>query len=190
MNKKLFCLAAASLIWTGAAMGLSPEAEAADADTSKPCAEQQGQKASADGDWMPSPDEYEGLSRKVLEYSKAFDEIIETAKESELTEADWEPLEKLVDTEDYERMGVFLDDEAEVIDWQQYKKYISQYVATHTSWDGKLRRITEVPGLVILELEEHNTANGVTDISNTVTIYEFNDDGKIDHLDVYVMPLP
>lgn len=189
MNKKLFCLAAAGLIWTGAAMGLAPEAEAANADAAKSSAEHQGQKATADGGWMPSPDEYTGLSRKVLEYSKAFDEIIETAKESELTEADWEPLEKLVDTEDYERMGVFLGDEAEIIDWQKYKKYISQYAA-HTSWDGKLRRITEVPGLVILELEEHNTVNGVTDISNTVTIYEFNDDGKIDHLDVYVMPLP
>ena len=31
--------------------------------------------------------------------------------------------------------------------------------------------------------------NGTTDVSNTVTIYEFTDAGKLRHLDVYVMPL-
>ena len=43
-----------------------------------------------------------------------------------------------------------------------------------------------MPGLVYLELEERNTRDGVTDIANTVTIYEFNSSGKLCKLDVYV----
>ncbi len=190
MRSRLLYLAAVGLIGASTAVGIHAGSEThgdGQQAMSMSASERSGQDTSGVG--MPDPDEYSGLSRKVLQYSQAFDAIIEKARESKLTAADWAPLEKLVDTEDYERMGVFLGDEAETIDWQQYKKYISQYAA-HTSWDGKLRRVTEVPGLVILELEEHNTVNGVTDISNTVTIYEFNDAGKIDHLDVYVMPLP
>ena len=49
-----------------------------------------------------------------------------------------------------------------------------------------MRRITEVPGLVYLELEERNTREGVTDVSNTVTIYEFNQASKLRKLNVYV----
>jgi len=55
-----------------------------------------------------------------------------------------------------------------------------------TRWEGTLRRITEVPGLVFLELEERNTRDGVTDVSHTVTIYEFDSADKLLKLDVYV----
>ncbi len=189
MKNKLLCLAIAGLISTGTALDLRAGATAPNSasDARATSAELAGKHSHQVG--MPDPADYSGLSRKVLQYSQAFAEITTQAKESELIETDWAQLGQLVDTENFERMGVFLGDEAEVINWQQYKKHISQY-ATHISWDGRLRRITETPGLVILELEEHNTVNGVTDISNTVTIYEFNDAGKIDHLDVYVMPLP
>lgn len=138
---------------------------------------------------MPDPAEYSGLSRNVLQYSEAFNQIIGKIKEPGFSDADWTPLETLIDTENFERMGVFLTPVAEVIGWEQYKKYITQY-GGGTSWEGTLRRITEVPGLVILELEERNTRDGVTDVANTVTIYKFNDAGKLVHLDVYVMPLP
>jgi hypothetical protein len=137
---------------------------------------------------MPSSDDYTGLSRNVLRYSEAFAQIVEKAKSRQLTDEDWQPLEELVDVDAYERVGVFLTPKAEVIGWSQYKSYISQY-AGGTSWEGTLRHITENPGRVILELEERNTRDGVTDVSNTVTIYEFGDNGKLRHLDVYVMPL-
>lgn len=138
---------------------------------------------------MPSSIAYTGLSRKVLEYSEGFTRVVNKIKQPNFSDTDWQPLEQLVDTENFERVGVFLSDKAEVLNWPQYKHYISLYGAA-TSWEGALRRITEVPGLVILELEERNTINGKTDISNTVTIYEFNEAGKLTHLDVYVMPLP
>ncbi len=137
---------------------------------------------------MPDPNDYKGLSRKVLQYCDAFRRVVEKTKKPGFSQADWAPLEELVDVHKFERVGVFLTDRAEVIGWPQYKKYVSQYAGA-TSWEGTLRRITEVPGLVYLELQERNTRNGVTDVSNTVTIYEFNQAGKLCHLDVYVAHL-
>jgi len=137
---------------------------------------------------MPKSDEFTGLSRAVIQYSEAFSQIVEKAKSGSLSDADWGPIEQLVDTDAFERVGVFLAPQAEVIGWSKYKSYVSQY-AGGTSWEGTLRHITEQTGRVILELEERNSRGGVTDVSNTVTIYEFNDAGKLRHLDVYVMPL-
>jgi hypothetical protein len=137
---------------------------------------------------MPSSNDYTGLSRKVIQYSEHFTELIGKRKAGELTDADWAPIEGIVDVNAWERLGVFAGAKAEKFGWPTYKSCIAQY-GGGTSWEGTLRRITEVPGRVILELEERNTAGGHTDVSNTVTIYEFSDAGKLRHLDVYVMPL-
>lgn len=137
---------------------------------------------------MPSADAFSGLSRAVIQYSAAFTQIVEKAKSASLSDEDWVPIEQLVDVDAFKRVGVFLGPDAEVIGWNQYKTYIARY-AGGTSWEGTLRHITEQPGRVILELEERNTRAGVTDVSNTVTVYEFNEAGKLHHLDVYVMPL-
>lgn len=137
---------------------------------------------------MPGSGDYTGLSRAVLRYSEAFKTMVDKANGGDLTDADWKPIETLVDVAAFERVGVFLGPKAEVIGWKKYRKYVSDYAAG-TSWEGTLRNITEVPGRVILELQERNSRGGVTDVSNTVTIYEFDDAGKLRHLDVYVMPL-
>jgi len=137
---------------------------------------------------MPHSSEFNGLTRKVIEYSEAFAQIVDKAKDGPLTDADWSTIEQIVDVDTYERMGVFLGPQAEVIAWPKYKHYVSQYAAG-SSWEGTLRHVTEQPGRVILELEERNSRGGVTDVSNTVTIYEFDEADKLRHLDVYVMPL-
>ncbi len=137
---------------------------------------------------MPNPEDYAGLSRKVLQYSAGFVEVVNRLKTGVAPETAWAPLEALIDVGAFQREGVFATAEAEVIGWETYKSYISQYAGA-TSWEGTLRHITETPGRVILELEERNSNNGKTHVSNTVTIYEFNDAGKLRHLDVYVMPL-
>ena len=134
---------------------------------------------------MPSSDKYTGLSRKVIEYSERFKLIVEKIKQQRLTDADWATMEELVDVENFRRVGVFLTSTVETSTWAQYKSLISQYGGM-TEWEGTLRRITEVPGLVFLELEERNTRNGITDIANTVTIYKFNHANKLSRLDVYV----
>jgi hypothetical protein len=137
---------------------------------------------------MPASEDYQGLSRKVLRYSECFLRIVNRIKQPGFSEADWTALEELVDVKNFRRLGVFLTNRAELSTWQQYKQLITQYGGA-TAWEGTLRRITEVPGLVFLELEERNTRDGVTDVSNTVTIYEFNQAGKLCKLDVYVSHL-
>jgi hypothetical protein len=134
---------------------------------------------------MPASASYKGLSRKVLQYSEGFLAVVNRIKRPGFSQADWAPLEELVDVQNFQRVGVFLTPSVEVSNWQQYKGFITQYGGM-TSWEGTLRRITEVPGLVYLELEERNTRDGVTDLSNTVTIYQFNEASKLTHLDVYV----
>ena len=137
---------------------------------------------------MPKSTDYTGLSRTVLQYSEEFLRVVNKMKQPGFSEADWARLEALVDVENFERVGVFLTERVEVSRWPEYKQFITQYGGM-TSWEGTLRRITEVPGLVFLELEERNTRDGVTDIANTVTIYKFNAAGKLRHLDVYVAHL-
>jgi hypothetical protein len=137
---------------------------------------------------MPSCDDYTGLARKVLQYSEHFPQIVNKIKQPGFGEADWAPLEELVDVKNFRRLGVFLTDRAEVSNWPQYQQLITQYGGM-TAWEGTLRRITEIPGLVFLELEERNTRDGVTDFSNTVTTYEFNSAAKLLKLDVYVAPI-
>jgi hypothetical protein len=137
---------------------------------------------------MPSSKNYTGLARKVLEYSEHFLRLINKIKQPGFGASDWAPLEELVDVKNFRRQGVFLTDRAEVSDWPHYKQLITQYGGM-TAWEGTLRRITEVPGLVFLELEERNTRDGVTDVSHTVTIYEFNAAARLSKLDVYVAPI-
>ncbi|TCM22088.1 hypothetical protein EDF56_101769 [Novosphingobium sp. PhB165] len=137
---------------------------------------------------MPKSTDFTGLTQKVIAYSEEFAGIVEKAKSGPLEASDWAGIEALVNVDAYERMGVFLGPQAEVIDWPKYKYYVSQYAAG-SSWEGTLRHVTEQANRVILELEERNSRDGVTDVSNTVTIYEFDDAQKLRHLDVYVMPL-
>ena len=129
-----------------------------------------------------------GLSRKVLEYSEAFARLVERLKQPELPDDVWAPLEKLVDTDNFVRQGVFLTAKVETINWQTYKSYITQYAgATH--WEATLRHLTEGPKRVIQELEERNTSSGFTHIANTVMAYGFDDKGRVKALEVYVMSL-
>jgi len=137
---------------------------------------------------MPNPENYKGLSRLVLQYADNFSRIVGNLKQGNSAETDWASIERLVDVDNFQRVGVFLTDKVEVSTWQQYKALIDQYGGI-ALWEGTLRRITEVPGLVFLELEERNTIEGAVDVSNTVTIYQFNQADKIIKLDVYVAPL-
>jgi hypothetical protein len=137
---------------------------------------------------MPNPENYTGLSRLVLQYADCFNRIVEKLRLGILSETDWSSIEELVDVDNFQRVGIFLTDQVEVSTWQKYKAIINEYGAL-TSWEGTLRRITEVPGLVFLELEERNTTRGIMDVANTVTIYQFNRAQKIIKLDVYVAHL-
>ena len=129
---------------------------------------------------------YTGLSRKVLDYSLLMKQLVDAAKKPGFTEADWAPLAALVDTETFERVGNF----KEVMRWPDYIAFLTGWAKT-SGWEGSFKRITEAPNLVLLELEERSEIGGHRSVVNSVSVYEFNDAGKITHLDIYLqMELP
>jgi hypothetical protein len=75
------------------------------------------------------------------------------------------------------------------MNWPQYAAFLTEW-ARGAEYDSTVRRISEVPGLVFLELEERGTSNGHSYVINSVTVYEFNEAGKIRHLDVYLQSEP
>jgi hypothetical protein len=69
--------------------------------------------------------------------------------------------------------------------WEAYLDFMVPW-AESKDFDTRLRRITEVGNLVFFEIEEHHIRDGGFTIVNSMNVYEFNDDGKIQHLDVYL----
>ena len=62
---------------------------------------------------------------------------------------------------------------------------------THLADSSFFKRITETEDLVFLELEERSTVNDYTSSVNSISVYDFDDTGKITHVDVYLqMVLP
>ncbi len=118
------------------------------------------------------------LTAKVETYSETVRRIVPNAR---LTE-DWAPLAELVAVDEFERIGTFL----EVQNWQQYTEMLTGWASAMDTFETTVRRITEVPGLVYYEVEERHHVGEHTTIVNSLTVFDFNDEGKIRHLDVYL----
>jgi hypothetical protein len=95
---------------------------------------------------------------------------------------DWAPLSEFVAVDDFERIGTFL----EVQNWTQYTKMLTQWAETIDAFETTLRRVSELDGLVYYEIEERHFRSGGVDVVNSLTVFAFDDDGKICHLDVYL----
>jgi hypothetical protein len=128
-----------------------------------------------------------GLSRKALEYGMCQMRIAERAKGPDYSEDEWDALDEFVVKDEFERVGNF----KEVMTYNDMKGFLKQWCLT-SHWEGSFKRVHEMDNVVILELEERNTYNGETTIVNSVSVYEFNEAGKLRHLDVYLQmaPLP
>ena len=107
---------------------------------------------------------------------------MKAAGEPGFTSAGWAPLAEFVATGDFERVGTWL----EVMNWQQYTEFLTQWAAASMGFDTTVRRVSELQGLVYLEIEERHTRPGGVAVVNSRSVYEFNEDGKIRHLDVYL----
>lgn len=131
-------------------------------------------------------DGYSGLARKALDYAQITGRLVGKAKQPGFTVADWAPLAELVDTARFERIGNF----KEVMTWDEYVGFLTGW-ATTSDWECSFRRVTEGNGMAVLELEERSAVGGVSNAVNSVSVYEFDDAGRIVHIDVYLqMPLP
>jgi hypothetical protein len=127
-----------------------------------------------------------GRSRAVLEYSKTTKRLVAAAKNPGFTSADWAPLAELIDVENFVRVGPF----KEVMDWASYAEFLTNW-AKSSEWDCTFHRLTETPDVVFLELEERSRIGDFSSVVNSVSVYEFNDDGKVRRIAVYLqMELP
>ena len=118
------------------------------------------------------------LTRKVLDYVETMERLVPVARNA----ADWKPLAEFVAVDGFERVGCFL----EVQDWQQYTEMLSRWASATPKFETAPRRISELPGLVYFETEERHFRGGDVHVVNSLTVFGFDEAGKIRHLDVYL----
>jgi hypothetical protein len=126
-------------------------------------------------------DSHSGLSRRVLEYGLVMKDLVDQAKQPGFTAESWAPLAEFVDTARFRRVGVA----KEVMDWQTYVAFLTGW-ATTSEWEGSFKRVTEVGNLVFQELEERSRVGDSSSAVNTLSVFEFDADHKVVHLDVYI----
>lgn len=131
--------------------------------------------------------DYSGQSRSVLEYCRIMGEMVPRAKQPGFDRDSWAPLADLVDVANFERIGNF----KEVMDWDGYLDFLTPW-AMGSEWECSFKRITERGSTVFLELEERAKVGDFANVVNSMSVYEFNDAGKIHHVDIYLQmePLP
>jgi hypothetical protein len=131
-------------------------------------------------------DDYSGRPRLVLEYALTTKRLVDAAKVPGFTTEGWAPLAELVDVDEFERIGNF----KEVMNWAEYVDFLTNW-ATASEWYGSFKRVSEIGGVVFLELEERSKIGDFESVVNSMSVYEFGEDEKIRHIAVYLqMALP
>jgi hypothetical protein len=120
------------------------------------------------------------LARIALEYAAIYGRVVPLAQQPGFGEDAWGDLEELIAVDEFERVGLL----KEVMDWPAYRDALTEFARTGT-WEGTFRRVTEVRGLVFLELVERLEKSGQAWEINTVSVFEFDEANKIRHLDIY-----
>ena len=118
------------------------------------------------------------LTRTILDYEATIRRLVPTIKGPD----DWASLTEFVAVDEFERVGTFL----EVQTWQQYTDMLTQWASATDSFETTVRRVSELDGLVYFEIEERHFRGGQVHVVNSMTVFEFDEDGKIRHLDVYL----
>lgn len=118
------------------------------------------------------------LTRTVLDYVRTMERLVPTVEAPE----DWAPLTEFVAVDEFERVGTFL----EVQSWSQYTEMLTQWASAIATFETTVQRISELPGLVYYAVEERHLLGEKVNVVNSLTVFEFDDDGKIRHLDVYL----
>jgi len=111
--------------------------------------------------------------------------LVDEAKQPGFSVKSWAPLADLVAVDEFRRVGNF----KEQMDWPQYVEFLTRWAAT-SEWEGSFKRISEVDGVVFLELEERSRVGEHASVVNSTTVYEFNAAGKLRRLDVYLQTEP
>lgn len=95
---------------------------------------------------------------------------------------DWEPLVEYIETDVFQRVGTFL----EVQDWTQYAQMLTGWATATTKFETTLRRVSELRGLVYYEIEERHFRDDSVNTVNSMTVFTFNRESRIERLNVYL----
>ena len=118
------------------------------------------------------------LTEKVLGYVDAIVDAVPTAE----TAQDFAAVAEFVDVESFERVGTFL----EVQDWPTYAGFLARWASSVDTFESRTRRISEVDNLAFYETEERHFHGDSSTVLNSLTVFEFDDLGKIRRLDVFM----
>ena len=118
------------------------------------------------------------LTRRVLDYTQTMERLVSAAKSA----ADWSPLAEFVAVDEFERIGTFL----ELHDWRQYTEMLTRWASSIEKFETTVHRITELSDRVYFEIEERHFRGGNVHVVNSMTVFAFDEAGKIRHLAVYL----
>ena len=131
-------------------------------------------------------DDFDGHRRTVVQYAAITKQLVDAAKHPGFAAESWAPLAALVDVDRFVRVGNF----KEVMNWGEYLTFMTNWAPT-AEWSGAFKRVSEVDGLVFLELEERSRMGEFESVVNSISVYEFSADDRIRRIDLYLqMELP
>jgi hypothetical protein len=118
------------------------------------------------------------LTERVFAYEATIKRLVPTVTGPD----DWAPLAEFVAVDEFERVGTFL----EVQSWQKYTDMLTQWASATDSFETTVRRVSELDRLVYFEIEEQHFRGGGVHVVNSMTVFEFDEGGKIRRLNVYL----
>jgi hypothetical protein len=124
-----------------------------------------------------TPDGTGPLTRSVLKYDQTIRRLVVAGGM-----VDWTPLAAFVAVDSFKRIGTFLEEQ----DWDGYTTMLSAWASAVESFDTTVRRISEVDSLVYYEIEERHRHGNDVNVINSMTVFGFDEDEKINRLDVYL----
>jgi hypothetical protein len=124
---------------------------------------------------------FSGLARRAIDYGRFQKNLMDRSRQAaDYSPDEWFGLKDFV-SDGFERVGNF----KEVMTINDMIRFL-QSLAPTQHWEGSFKRVTEVDNVVWLELEERIGEGDQQAAVHSVSVYEFEDAGKIRHLDVYL----
>lgn len=121
------------------------------------------------------------LSAVVMNFVRTMKQTADRGREPGFSNNDWAALGEFIDQEAFVRMGPFHDEKR----WADYVELLTAWVTNSDGWTPVAKRINEAPGVVYLDCEEQISSGGQINPFYSLSVYEFNDAGKIIRIDVY-----
>ncbi|RYE00585.1 MAG: hypothetical protein EOP61_13570 [Sphingomonadales bacterium] len=123
-------------------------------------------------------DSYGPLTQIALKWANG---IAERTTGEGATQADWEQLSDCVATDEFKRVGAYLEE----LNWSEYLQFLTQWAGGGTRFEMTVLRISEIGNTVFKEIEERHYRGDQFIRKNVMSVYRFNADNKIVHLDIY-----